>query len=164
MRQREPVGRGELEGPVSQHACVLVGLLAAGEGEVGNDLRAREDLGAEEHLCLDHGAFALARERGQLRGQSPDLLDPPGGAEKMDVDREVDVGPGDDRRHHASTVADLVEQLDGALVARNAFLEAGSDRCVGQDLGRRFAGGDPRHDRDDLAAPDALHVPLAAPG
>ena len=163
VRQREPFGCGELERSVSQETCVAVGLLAAGESKVGDDLRAREHLGAEEHLCLDRGAFALARERRELCGQSPDLLDPAGSTEEVDVDGEVDVGPGDDRRHHASTVADLVEQLDRALVARNALVEMGSDRRVGQDLGGRVAGGNPRHDRDDLAASDALHVPLPHP-
>ncbi len=164
MRQREPVGCGELERSVSQETRVAVGLLAAGERKVGDDLRAREHLGAEEHLGLDRGTFALARERRELCGQPPDLLDPPGSTEKMDIDREVDVRPGDDRRHHASTVSDLVEQLDRALIARDALVELEGDRRVGQDLGRRFAGGDSRHDRDDLAALDALHVPLSHPG
>ena len=40
MRQREPVRRGELECSVSQETCVAVGLLAAGESEIGDDLRA----------------------------------------------------------------------------------------------------------------------------
>ena len=96
--------------------------------------------------------------------KSPDLLDPPRGPEKVDVDAEVDVRPGDDRRHHASAVADLLEELDRALVVRDALVELGRDRRVGQDLVGRLAGRDPGHDLDDLAALDALHVPLPHPG
>ena len=82
----------------------------------------------------------------------------------MDVDAEADVRPGDDRGHHAPAVADLLEQLDRALVPPHARLELRSDRRVGQDLVRRLAGRDARHDRCDLAALDLLHVPLAHPG
>ena len=82
----------------------------------------------------------------------------------MDVEAEGDVRPGDDRGHHAAAVADLLEQLDGALVTPHALLELRSDRRVGQDLVRRLAGREPRVDRHDLAALDLLHVPLAHPG
>ena len=164
MRQRETRGRGELERPVAQQACVSVSFLAPREREVGDDLRAGEDLDAVEHLRLDRGALALARERGHLRSQAPDLLDPLRSPEQMDVDAEADVRPGDDRGHHAPPVADLLEQLDGALVPPHALLELRGDRRVGQDLVRRLAGREARHDRHDLAALDLLHVPLAHPG
>ena len=163
MRQRQARRRGELERPVAQQACVPVSLLAPRECEVGDDLRAGEHLDAVEHLRLDRGALALARERGHLRSQAPDLLDPPRRPQQMDVDAEADVRPGDDRGHHAPAVADLLEQLDGALVPPHARLELRSDRRVGQDLVRRLTGRQAHHDCCDLAALDLLHVPLAHP-
>ena len=127
MRQCQTRGRGELERPFTQQPCRLVSLLAVRECEVGDDLRAGEDLDAVEHLRLDRGALALARERCHLRSQAPDLLDPLRSPEQMDVDAEADVRPGDDRGHHAPAVADLLEQRDGALVARHGVVELRGD-------------------------------------
>src|SRR5262249_22705470 len=115
-RQPEADGSRELQRSVSEQPRVAVRLLSAGEREVRDALRAGEDLDAVEHLRLHLRPLALARERGQLGGEPPDLLDPLRGAEQVDIEGEADVRAGDDRRHHATAVADLLEQLDSPLV------------------------------------------------
>ena len=118
VAERDATGGVELDGLIAQQARGAPGLLAPGDHQVRHDLRPGKDVDAEEQLELLAGALALGHELGEARGDPPDLLDVAGRAGEHDDRGVVGVGHGDDRRHDARPIVELLVQGEGALQQR----------------------------------------------
>ena len=81
----------------------------------------------------------------------------------MDVRRPVQVTHGDDRRHHAATVSEALEELERLLEERRGLVDDRRDGELGQHLFEHLSGGHALTDRDVRTELHLFHEPRSNP-
>ena len=148
--QRHPAGGEELDAPLALELRGLVGVLAAGQGQVRHDLRTRVDVDPEQHLEVEPGPLALGDELGQPARHPADLLEVARRGREMHDRPVLGVGHGDDRRHDAGAVAEPLEDAEGSIEDLGRLDEERADRRRQDHL---LDAGARRQHREQLVRP-----------